>query len=207
MQRLGGRAAIPVDVRIIGATNRNLPEAVRERVFREDLYYRLSGAVIRLPALRERKEDLLSLVSHFVKRYKAETGAEKITFSSDALQLVEQQSWPGNVRELENVIYRALLLARNNCVTCDIIRETLEQPLVVRSEDGASLEEQISSLLEAAEGGKSQKVYADLLEIVERELYRQAHERARGKQSKIIEWLGVSRPTVHQKLQQFGLLS
>ncbi len=209
VHRLGGRVAIPVNVRVIAATNRNLPEAVRQQAFREDLYYRLSGAVIKLPPLRERKEDILSLVSHFIRRYKAETGAEEITISLAALQLLEQQSWPGNVRELENVIYRALLLARSSSVNCDTIREVLEQPAAPAPAGGgpSSLEGWITQLLDAAENQNKENVYAELLETVERELYRQAHERAKGKQSKIIQWLGVSRPTVHLKLEQFKLLS
>ncbi len=206
IQRLGGQASLSVDVRIVTATNRDLVAAVREKAFREDLYFRLSGAIVTLPPLRERKEDILSLVSHFVKRHNTETGAEKLTISLAALQLLEQQDWPGNVRQLENAVYRALLLARNNFVSCDAVREALDQATPSQAEETSALETRIGRLLDAAERDGKEDVYADLIEMVERELYRQAHDRAKGKQSKIVQWLGVSRPTVHQKLQQFGWL-
>ncbi len=156
--------------------------------------------------MRERKEDILSLVSRFVRRYRNESSGERIRISLEALRLLEQHDWPGNIRELENVVYRALLAIRQDLITVDAIREALSQRGARRAENTGRMEQRVLDLLGEAERAGAGKVSADLFEWVERELYTQAFERAKGKQSKIIDWLGVSRPTVLQKLRQFGLL-
>jgi DNA-binding NtrC family response regulator len=207
IQRVGGRSNIVVDVRIIAATNRDLIKAIHEKLFREDLYYRLSGAIINLPPLRERKEDILSLVGRFVRRHRTEGDVEKIRISVEALRLLEQHDWPGNIRELENVIYRASLATKKKLISGDAIREALDQPSARRTAESGGFEQKIAEFLDAAEQSGQGDVCAKVFETVERELYRQAYERAKGKQSKMIDWLGVSRPTVLQKLRQFGLLS
>lgn len=110
--RIGGNEYIDVDVRVITATNRDLKEAVAIGEFREDLYYRLNVVSINLPPLRERKEDIPLLVTHFMEKYKGEGKREVNEISDDAMKLVERYHWPGNVRELENYILRGMVLAK-----------------------------------------------------------------------------------------------
>jgi DNA-binding NtrC family response regulator len=112
--RVGGTEEIDVDVRLITATHRNLRAAVETGEFREDLFYRLHVVSIKLPPLRERKEDIPFLVSHFMEKYKKEARDRPLAISEKALQMLENYSWPGNVRELENCVLRTMLLTRSN---------------------------------------------------------------------------------------------
>ena len=111
--RVGGNEEVEVDVRVIAATNKNLAEEVQQGKFREDLYYRLNVIEIRLPPLRQRREDIPLLAEHFVQRISSELGKEVAGISADALKLLIANDWPGNVRELENVIERAIVTCRN----------------------------------------------------------------------------------------------
>src|SRR5262252_8511802 len=119
VQRLGGKETIPVDVRVIAATHRDLETAIQNKQFREDLYYRLSVVVITLPPLRDRKEDIPELVHYFLQKHGAELGNEKPSIHPQALDFLEAHSWPGNVRELENVVRKALLLAQGYTINLD----------------------------------------------------------------------------------------
>ena len=112
VERLGGSRAIPVDVRVLAATNVNLRQAVRDRAFRDDLYYRLNVVPIHVPPLRERREDIARLVEHFVRKFARECHRDVRGVSAGALAALTRYDWPGNVRELENVIQRAVVLAR-----------------------------------------------------------------------------------------------
>jgi len=117
--RVGAEQAIPVDVRILAATSRNLPEEIRDGRFREDLFYRLCVVPIMLPPLRQRREDIPFLAGHFLKKHNARGGNRIRDFSKDALDALLKHDWPGNVRELENAIERAIVLARGDVITCD----------------------------------------------------------------------------------------
>ncbi|GAB4390732.1 MAG: sigma-54 dependent transcriptional regulator [Thermodesulfovibrionales bacterium] len=109
---VGGRATVKADVRVIAATNRDLEAMVREGAFREDLFYRLNVFPIRVPPLRERKEDIPALTYHFLKKYSAETGKEVTHISLEAMKRLTAYGWPGNVRELENIVHRAVILSK-----------------------------------------------------------------------------------------------
>jgi len=129
--RVGGTEEIDVDVRLITATNRDLKAAVEAGEFREDLFYRLHVVSIKLPPLRERKEDIPLLVSHFIEKHKREVKGRRLEISEKALQALENYSWPGNVRELENCIHRAMLFTRSSRI------ELEDLPPEVRGEEGA----------------------------------------------------------------------
>src|ERR1051326_7672961 len=121
IQRVGGRDQISIDVRVLAASHRNLEVAMQERQFRPDLYHRLNDAVIALPPLRERREDIPELVRFFIQRYAAELGSRSPSMPTpDALDYLQQQSWPGNVRELRNVVRKALLLGHGYPVSMEI---------------------------------------------------------------------------------------
>jgi DNA-binding NtrC family response regulator len=119
---VGGNEEIKVDLRLISATNRDLPAFVRQGKFREDLYYRLAVIPIRIPSLRERPEDIPLLAEHFLKRAAAGMGKEIDGFDQDALKWLHEHNWPGNVRELENVVERAATLAKGTQITRDDLR-------------------------------------------------------------------------------------
>jgi DNA-binding NtrC family response regulator len=119
VQRLGGEDVIEVDVRIIAATNRDLSRAIRESRFREDLYYRLNVIALKVPPLRERKEDIPLLADAFVRKYCLEMNKEETGIGPSALKLLMNYDWPGNVRELENIIERALVIGKDNEILPD----------------------------------------------------------------------------------------
>jgi DNA-binding NtrC family response regulator len=112
IQRLGGDQEIAVDVRVVAATNRDLLQAIRDKRFREDLYYRLNVISIHLPSLRERREDIPLLAGHFIRRLSLEMNREPASLTPEALSMLTDYHWPGNVRELENVIERALVIGQ-----------------------------------------------------------------------------------------------
>jgi DNA-binding NtrC family response regulator len=119
---VGGNEEIKVDLRVISATNRDLPAFVRQGKFREDLYYRVAVIPIRIPSLRERPEDIPILADHFLKRASAGMGKDITGFDDEALKWLHQHNWPGNVRELENVVERAATLAKGPLITRDDLR-------------------------------------------------------------------------------------
>ena len=120
--RLGSRKSIPVDVRLIAATNVELAAAVEARQFRRDLYYRLNVASVRLPPLRERKDDILPLARHFLESYRRESGFEHVSLSQGAQGALLAHDWPGNIRELENVIHYGLIMSGNGVLEVDDLR-------------------------------------------------------------------------------------
>jgi len=205
IQRLGGDATIPVDVRVLAATHRDLEAAIREREFREDLYYRLSVVTIHLPALSERAEDIPDLVKFFMSRYAGETGVETPAIQPEAVSLLQSQAWPGNVRELENVVRQSLLLARPFAVSLEHVRQVLSRdhkPTAIESQPHAAY---VADLLARAQRGEAQNAYQQMIADLEPELFTQAIRLARGNQAKAARWLGVSRLRMREKLSQLGL--
>jgi two-component system, NtrC family, response regulator HydG len=122
-ERLGGTRTIQVDVRIVAATNQDLAEMVKDKRFREDLYYRLNVITVRVPPLRERHEDVRLLAQHYLRVYAAKNGRKLEGFSNEALERLESYKWPGNVRELENLIERMVLLARKDRIDAEDLPE------------------------------------------------------------------------------------
>jgi transcriptional regulator with GAF, ATPase, and Fis domain len=175
--RLGGVETIKVDVRIIAATNIDLRQMMEDGGFREDLYYRLHVITIRLPPLRERKDDIPLLVQHFLRKYGEENGKPALELAPDALDLLVEYDWPGNVRELENAIERAAVLSPGSRIGVDMIPDqvrrthTFQIPHITVPPEGLSLKDVVTdfekrlieSTLESA--GGVQKRAAELLRI------------------------------------------
>ncbi len=206
LQRLGGKETIPVDVRVIAATHCDLEAAIRQKQFREDLYYRLSVVVIRLPPLRERKEDIPDLVKFFLRKYASEMGGGDPSIHADALEFLQAQNWPGNVRELENIVRKVLLHCQGYTINAEHFRAGLVQSADL-STDAArlTLREYAEHLLSAAQRGELTDAHTRLLLDAERELFGRAIALAHGNQAKAARWVGVSRLTMREKLTQFGL--
>jgi two-component system NtrC family response regulator len=185
VDRVGGSRPVPVDARVIAATNRDIERAVKDGKFREDIYYRLSVITLHMPPLRERKEDIPILAEHFLKKYNK---SEPVTLSPDTLEALKAYGWPGNVRELENVIQRASVLRRGN----EITRAELPDKLT-KEERGVE-----DIILNLPEEGIS-------LEELEKSLIIKALEKHKGNQTRAAEYLGITRPTLIYRMEKYGL--
>ncbi len=186
IERVGGEETIPVDVRIVVATNA-APQALKASAeFREDLYYRLHVVPIVLPPLRERRDDIPALAAHFLEKLKGRTRSKVAGISDEAMAALELYDWPGNVRELENVIERALVLTRGSVVMPD------DLPSLAPSETRAPPGEPLGTLQES-------------VEAYERELLRRSLVQARGVKAEAARLLGIPPATLHYKLQKYGI--
>lgn len=206
IQRVGGDETIPVDVRVISATHRDLEAAITEKDFREDLFFRLSVVTIRVPSLAERVEDIPGLVRFFIRRYAAELAIENPSIQPEALALLQKQSWPGNVRELENVVRRALLLARPFAINVDHVERLMAGSGVAARPAQQTHAAYVRDLLDRAERGEVDDAYWQMIAELEPELLTQAIERAGGNQAKAARWLGITRLKIREKLREMGKL-
>ena len=201
-RRVGGSQDIRVDVRVIGATNRDLEKAVRAGQFRDDLYYRLKVIPIYLPSLKERTEDIPDLVDHFLDQFNREFKKDTRRVTPDVLACLTRYHWPGNVRELKNVIERVMILeTREELGVADLPKEIVQASELDDEEtvaDGGDAPGQPARLLDLPEEGIS-------LREVQRELVRQALERTGGNQSRAARLLRISRDALRYKVKSFGL--
>jgi nitrogen regulation protein NR(I) len=205
LQRLGGKETIPVDVRVIAATHCDLEGAIREKQFREDLYYRLNVVALTLPPLRQRREDIPDLVRYFLAKHGAQLGNASPSVHAEAIDFLQAQTWPGNVRELENVVRKALLAAQDYTINLDHVRTALNKSAGAGYSAGRPAGEYIDEVLAAARCEELSDAYARVIEATERELFTRAYQQAQGNQAKIARWLGITRITVRAKLIHFGL--
>lgn len=196
IRRIGASEEIDVDVRVLAATNRNPEEAVRERSFREDLYYRLNVIPIHVPALRDRREDIPLLAEHFLAKARREMRQDVRLISEEAMALMTAYDWPGNVRELENVIERAVALE-----TSQVIRpEGL--PEKIRDLGRTGQEESNEAVLALPDEGID---FQEHVALVEKRLLRLAMERAGGVQTKAAKLLHMNLRSFRYLLQKYGL--
>ena len=205
IQRVGGKETIPIDVRILSATHRNLEEAIESKEFRLDLFHRLNVAVIYLPPLSQRREDIPELINYFLTRYSAEFNLERPSIAADAASYLQQQPWPGNVRELENIVRKALIASRGYPISVEHVRSAFSKPAPPRPAGDQKLADYVTELLAQAQLAENGNASEALIEAVERELYGQGIRLANGDQTKAARWLGVSRPTMREKLTRYGL--
>lgn len=197
---LGSETKIPIDIRLIAATNKPLKTLVKEKRFREDLYYRLNVIEIQLPPLRERKDDIPLLVQHFIQKVSEREHRPAVDISEEALLALMNYSWPGNVRELENCIERAVILARGNRIELHHI-----VPFLAMEEEKKlfSLSEWIRSYIGNPE--YTGKVYDTVVGLVEEELIRQALLVNERNKLKTAEFLGINRNTLRTKMEAYKI--
>jgi DNA-binding NtrC family response regulator len=197
---LGDTTPRRVDVRIVAATNIDLKEAVKQGAFREDLYYRLSVVPIELPPLRDRREDILPLAQHFIRKYNEENGRQvSEQIAPEVLALMEAHSWPGNVRELENAIERAVVIAPGNDITRECLRSEISDPQSVRA-----AQREGGSALSIPEIGRGINFY-DEVRRFEIDIIRRALEQTSGHQSRAARLLGMNATTLNSKIKTYNI--
>lgn len=223
--RVGGNQTLKTDVRIIAATNRNLWDASQKKEFREDLYYRLNVVTIKLPSLHKRLEDLPTLVSYFINKWRARHSGGATQIANEAMEVLRQYRWPGNVRELENCIQRAMVLASGDTIlTQDLPFE------IVQAATGKTESEESSFEIDATTTSNGNapvtsestvtsidQAYAllfdhackdgdlKLLPAIERDFIIRALELTGGNQVKASEMLGITRATLRKRVEKFSI--
>ena len=181
IERIGGREEIPVDARVLAATNRDLKQAINDGRFREDLYYRLGVVTIALPPLRQREKDILVLSTALLRRYANENKKKIIGFTKQAIKTIETHNWPGNIRELENRIKRAVIMTEGSKIT----PEDLELVSPYKKYESQGLRE--------------------AREALERDLIERAIAGNKGNLTKAASDLGLSRPTLYELMEKLGI--
>lgn len=208
-ERVGGSETIQTDTRVIAATNQDLESLIESNEFRRDLLYRLNGFTIRLPALRERREDLPLLIEHFLKQSNDEFNKRATKLSPETVELLEHSRWPGNVRELQSVIKYAVVHSVGEIITPEALPETFrvssstenELNVYPTNESFDGLSDFVRQLLQSGEPG----VYSRVLAEVDRLVLRETMRHHRGNQVHSSRSLGMSRTTLRNKLADQGL--
>lgn len=183
IERIGGRQEIPVDVRVVCATNQHLQEMVANKEFREDLYYRISEITLDIPPLRDREEDVIILAQFFLQQYAKDYKSNAKSFADDAIQALKSHKWPGNIRELQNKVKSSAIMALGSQVTA------LDLGLMAQTDDTYELSLNLRTVREQAETTAIQKAYA----------------LTDGNMSKTAALLGITRPTLYSLIEKYGL--
>jgi nitrogen regulation protein NR(I) len=213
-ERVGGNQSIKVDVRIIAATNKPLEQAVAARQFREDLFYRLNVVRIQIPALRDRRDDIRLLVNYFLKKYAQQRKQAPKSIASEVIGVLEQYDWPGNVRELENVIQRAMVVAKGDAILAgDLppeIREGRRAPRVSGAPEQAADAEaaapgDLSGLARTLFQWARRDGKLKVIPAVERELIIHALSETKGNQVQAARLLGITRATLRKRVEKFNI--
>jgi two-component system, NtrC family, response regulator AtoC len=193
--RLGGAKEIHVDVRIIAATNRNLQHEVEEGRFREDLFYRLNVAVVRIPPLRERREDIMLIANSFLSDYAPKFGKKAMSFSPEAAHLLEQNHWKGNVRELRNVVERVTLLADTEILVPEYFKFLQPAHVISTAQNGWNGNK--FSLSIPTQGISMKEVLRDLI--------MKTLSITNGNQVQASKILGITRSKLRYRMEQLGI--
>jgi two-component system, NtrC family, nitrogen regulation response regulator NtrX len=190
VERVGGDKPISVSVRVVVATHRDLEARVREEKFRQDLFHRIYVFPLVLPPLRERRDDIPSLIDHFAQQVCSQNGWKPVPFSSEAIEALQSYSWPGNVRELRNMVERLMLLATDGHVDLSIMNSALP-----RTSPG-----QFTGPIATTSGPLSERVQSFEREVILAELKRTQHN-----MSAAAKALGLERSHLYKKAEQLGI--
>lgn len=215
-ERLGGNRTVQTDVRLIAATNQDLEKRVAEGKFRADLYYRLKVATVRVPPLRDRREDIAELAHYFLFRNNRKLGLHLSGFSPEALAFLQQYHWPGNVRELQSCVKEAMVRTRGPLVLPEYLPESIGQdgrsasPRVESTPQEAHClsggEEGLEHLITRLQQAETTELYDRVIEAVDRVLLPEILRQTQGNQLKASEILGIDRKTLRQKLRNLNLI-
>ena len=207
LERIGGNETIPVDVRVLAATHRDLEADIAQGRFREDLYHRLKVFTLDLPPLRERREDIPRLAAYFIRKYSKELAVEAVGLSADAIEILCAHSWPGNVRELQHCIQRAMILTGGYPIQPDEMRRAIDLASAGSGPAHAATEsEKLRRLIQdylRVHGGEG--AYNTFLERSEEMLLSEALRLTKGNQTHAARLLGMARPTLKARMDKYGL--
>ncbi len=205
IERLGGRESIPVDVRILAATNRDLESALEQGRFREDLYYRLKVVTIPLPPLRDRQSDILLLTEYFLFRFVAELGMENPGITPEAMETMSSYHWPGNIRELSNTIQKALIFNRGTPIRPEDITQAIsaQRPDKNIRQDTEHVIRQWAHATIST--GNEKNLFDSCMDYIAGVLISEALKLTAGNRTRAAELLGLSRPTLHAKIEKYGI--
>ncbi len=193
--RVGGQRPVKVDVRVLSATSRDLQQEIAEGRFREDLYYRLNVVPVRLPPLRERREDIPELANQFLARFAAERRIPAPSFSEEALAALQAHDWPGNIRQLRNIIERTVILAP--CERVEVIEAEMLPPEILESQGQAGASSQAMMIMGSP--------LREARESFEREYLKIQIRRFSGNISRTASFIGMERSALHRKLKALGI--
>ena len=205
IERLGGREPIPVDVRIIAATNRDLEAAITEGRFREDLYYRLKVVTLWLPPLRDRLDDIPLLADYFLVRFTRDMDIENPGMTEEAKAVLTSRPWPGNVRELANTIQKALIFSRGGPITIENISRVIERDRVSAERDDTvdkAIRQWVRNTLTS---GTAKDIFNALMDRFARMLIVEALKLTSGNRARAAKLLGISRPTLLSRIEKYRL--
>jgi len=207
IERLGGREPIPVDVRIIAATNRDLETAIAEGCFREDLYYRLKVVTVRLPPLRERLQDIPRLADHFLARFARDMNMDNPGMTLETKEMLNRYHWPGNVRELSNAIQKALIFSRGCPIRPEDISQVIQEKsaMIEKIEDLCPEETIRQWVRRTLLSGNNEYVFDSLREHFAGVIIREALDITGGNRSRAAKLLGLSRPTLLARIEKYRL--
>ena len=203
IERLGGREVIPVNVRILAATNRDLEQAVAEGRFREDLYYRLKVVTVSMPPLRDRLEDIPALTEYLLGRFCREMDMDNPGISQEALQILQTYRWPGNIRELANTLQKSLIFNRG----MPIQSEDISFPAQERERSGQrrDVERSVHTWIQEMFKDKPDNVFDTCMDQFSSLVIKEALSVTKGNRSQAAKILGMSRPTLHSKMEKLGI--
>lgn len=211
-ERVGDTQTIRVDTRVIAASNRDLMQQVEEDRFREDLYWRLNVVPINIPPLRDRREDVPELVSHFLSEYSEQNERFVAHIQPEAMDAMQDYHWPGNVRELQNYVERAVVMAEGDELTLELLPEVVRgsEPRPSARIRGADLETLTFEVVHqgvSTAGPEEDSLHTKIVSRVERELIAQVMLACNNVQTKAAAKLGINRNTLHKKLKEYDLES
>jgi nitrogen regulation protein NR(I) len=206
IERLGGREPIPVDVRIIAATNRDLEAALAQGRFREDLYYRLKVVTLWLPPLRERSQDSILLAEYFLARFAKEMGMGNPGMVEEAKLLLQNYQWPGNVRELANAMQKALIFSRGYPIHPEDVSRAIGGESLAREAGDQRADEIVRQWVrQTLAAGEGKDVFEACMDHFASLLISEALDLTGGNRSRAAKLLGISRPTLLSKIEKYGL--
>jgi two-component system nitrogen regulation response regulator GlnG len=204
-ERLGGNETIKTNTRVLTATNRDLASLVSRGRFRQDLFYRLSVFTIHLPPLRERGDDLMLLVQHYVRRFSKEMSKDITGMAPAAMDLLRQYPWPGNVRELQSVLKQALLQATGTILVPDFLPASLSKSNISVESPGNEEARPLLQFIEEQIAAGTENLYEQSLRRMERLLLTRVLQHTQGNQVQASKILGITRGSLRNKLRELGI--
>jgi len=205
IERLGGEETISVDVRIVAATNKNLKQAINDEKFREDLYFRLKVVTLELPPLRKRPEDINSLISYYMAKFSNELKIDNPGIQKEVLIRLNTYDWPGNIRELLNLIQKVLIFNRGAPISIRDLEQVIDKQEKVKSTETIELNNVKEWVRQILSKPSENYTFDDVINIVASIVVSEGLKITNGNRSQAAKLLGISRPTLHARIDKYGI--